>query len=66
MNGIGGGWNTSGARARQAEVRRVLDYVLTAHHEQTGKLIAALAPAGRLRLEADARFRKGQLIEHVR
>lgn len=39
--------------------------VLTAHHEQTGKLIAVLAPAGRLCPEADPRFRKGRLIGHV-
>jgi len=54
------------ARAEVAAGLRMVDYVLTADHEQTGKLIGVLAPSSWLRLEADDAVRTGQLIDHVR
>lgn len=54
------------ARAELAASLRVIDYVIIADDGNLETLLARLAPAATIRLEADDLRLRGQLIQHVK
>jgi len=53
------------ARAELVAALRMVDYVVTADHEDLNRLIEQIRPAEVVRLEAADLRRTGRLIEHV-